>query len=226
MRRSRRLSTPVWQHVRREMTGIPRRVLGPVEGPRGAGERGLWRQVPADKGRNVERTTGIEPAFSAWEADVLPLNYIRARFPPVTRGVRAEQSSRSPRSVVTVGSGRELSSAHEAPALIPHLIFVLDIVSGEHPDCPRPSRSCCMVTISSSPDFLAMDAIRPPRQSTYAASSRAGIRNNACTVSCRSNRSPRQPGWIRAASGCSNRSTPSMTDSNSACRAPSCWTRW
>ena len=26
----------------------------------------------------VERMTGIEPAFSAWEADVLPLNYIRA----------------------------------------------------------------------------------------------------------------------------------------------------
>jgi hypothetical protein len=25
----------------------------------------------------LERTTGIEPAFSAWEADVLPLNYIR-----------------------------------------------------------------------------------------------------------------------------------------------------
>ena len=26
-----------------------------------------------------ERMTGIEPALSAWEADVLPLNYIRAR---------------------------------------------------------------------------------------------------------------------------------------------------
>jgi hypothetical protein len=26
----------------------------------------------------VERVTGIEPAFSAWEADVLPLNYTRA----------------------------------------------------------------------------------------------------------------------------------------------------
>jgi hypothetical protein len=26
----------------------------------------------------MERMTGIEPAFSAWEADVLPLNYIRA----------------------------------------------------------------------------------------------------------------------------------------------------
>ncbi len=25
----------------------------------------------------VERMTGIEPALSAWEADVLPLNYIR-----------------------------------------------------------------------------------------------------------------------------------------------------
>lgn len=26
----------------------------------------------------LERMTGIEPAFSAWEADVLPLNYIRS----------------------------------------------------------------------------------------------------------------------------------------------------
>jgi hypothetical protein len=26
----------------------------------------------------LERMTGIEPALSAWEADVLPLNYIRA----------------------------------------------------------------------------------------------------------------------------------------------------
>ena len=27
----------------------------------------------------VERVTGIEPALSAWEADVLPLNYTRVR---------------------------------------------------------------------------------------------------------------------------------------------------
>jgi hypothetical protein len=26
----------------------------------------------------LERMTGIEPAYSAWEADVLPLNYIRS----------------------------------------------------------------------------------------------------------------------------------------------------
>ena len=25
----------------------------------------------------MERTTGIEPAYSAWEADALPLNYVR-----------------------------------------------------------------------------------------------------------------------------------------------------
>ena len=29
-------------------------------------------------GTLVERVTGIEPALSAWEADVLPLNYTRA----------------------------------------------------------------------------------------------------------------------------------------------------
>ena len=29
----------------------------------------------------VERVTGIEPALSAWEADVLPLNYTRKREP-------------------------------------------------------------------------------------------------------------------------------------------------
>lgn len=29
----------------------------------------------------LERMTGIEPALSAWEAEVLPLNYIRVRHP-------------------------------------------------------------------------------------------------------------------------------------------------
>src|ERR671912_491148 len=44
----------------------------------------------------VERTTGIEPAFSAWEADVLPLNYVRlardSGHPGVTSGVEATAS--------------------------------------------------------------------------------------------------------------------------------------
>jgi hypothetical protein len=30
----------------------------------------------------LERVTGIEPALSAWEADVLPLNYTRATADP------------------------------------------------------------------------------------------------------------------------------------------------
>lgn len=30
-----------------------------------------------NRGCALERVTGIEPAFSAWEADVLPLNYTR-----------------------------------------------------------------------------------------------------------------------------------------------------
>jgi hypothetical protein len=31
----------------------------------------------------MERMTGIEPALSAWEADVLPLNYIRRVVPQI-----------------------------------------------------------------------------------------------------------------------------------------------
>jgi hypothetical protein len=34
----------------------------------------------------MERVTGIEPALSAWEAEVLPLNYTRmTSLPPVAR---------------------------------------------------------------------------------------------------------------------------------------------
>ena len=29
----------------------------------------------------LERVRGIEPPYSAWEADVLPLNYTRVRWP-------------------------------------------------------------------------------------------------------------------------------------------------
>jgi hypothetical protein len=33
--------------------------------------------LPESRPCSLERVTGIEPAFSAWEADVLPLNYTR-----------------------------------------------------------------------------------------------------------------------------------------------------
>ena len=35
--------------------------------------------LPATWASSSERVTGIEPALSAWEADVLPLNYTRER---------------------------------------------------------------------------------------------------------------------------------------------------
>jgi hypothetical protein len=42
--------------------------------------------VEDEKSGRAERVTGIEPAFSAWEADVLPLNYTRGA-PKVTKAV-------------------------------------------------------------------------------------------------------------------------------------------
>ena len=41
----------------------------------------LRRQLlyPAELKAPMERMTGIEPAYSAWEADALPLNYIRKK---------------------------------------------------------------------------------------------------------------------------------------------------
>ena len=38
------------------------------------------RNDPLNWDFSVERVTGIEPALSAWEADVLPLNYTRAHL--------------------------------------------------------------------------------------------------------------------------------------------------
>ena len=56
-------------------------VVGPVEGPTEpqllAIESGRSEKGPLIRGNPLERMTGIEPALSAWEADVLPLNYIR-----------------------------------------------------------------------------------------------------------------------------------------------------
>jgi hypothetical protein len=38
----------------------------------------LASKMPLNWRFALERVTGIEPALSAWEADVLPLNYTRA----------------------------------------------------------------------------------------------------------------------------------------------------
>ncbi len=48
----------------------------------------------------MERVTGIEPAFSAWEADVLPLNY--------TRGAAAQGRSSAARIAAVLLSDRDI----------------------------------------------------------------------------------------------------------------------
>jgi hypothetical protein len=55
----------------------------------------------------LERVTGIEPALSAWEADVLPLNY--------TRGARLRPAPGLADMVPEPPAGQQ------APALTPHL---------------------------------------------------------------------------------------------------------
>src|SRR6478672_956099 len=56
----------------------------------------------------VERVTGIEPALSAWEADVLPLNYPRMRHRPAS-GPGARRSLAQP-------DGRPATDARRRPA--------------------------------------------------------------------------------------------------------------
>ena len=46
-----------------------------------------WRSMTLTCIFALERVTGIEPALSAWEADVLPLNYTRAHLHRLALGL-------------------------------------------------------------------------------------------------------------------------------------------
>ena len=62
-------TTRTYQPTGRPVGGTPKtRTPEPLNGGSGASDVSRHHR---------ERMTGIEPAFSAWEADVLPLNYIR-----------------------------------------------------------------------------------------------------------------------------------------------------
>ena len=69
-----------------------------------------------ERSDNLERVTGIEPALSAWEAEVLPLNYTRAaRNPSETLGTRAAaQRTRSMDIGQTRRTGVPVTSAAAA----------------------------------------------------------------------------------------------------------------
>ncbi len=57
-------------------------------------ELNLVSKTATEQLRCLERATGIEPAFSAWEADVLPLNYARnVEIPPTSLNQASEAST-------------------------------------------------------------------------------------------------------------------------------------
>jgi hypothetical protein len=56
---------------------VSKRRHGSAEADRATAAPRRSRKMAPDRGNPLERMTGIEPALSAWEADVLPLNYIR-----------------------------------------------------------------------------------------------------------------------------------------------------
>src|SRR5262249_32051350 len=96
-----------------------------------AGHR-MARAIMADRlsdlgTQPVERVTGIEPALSAWEADVLPLNYTRAALGPNRASARpdlvpepttANRFSR-PRPRPRAGAAWPAARRTPAPALQP-----------------------------------------------------------------------------------------------------------
>ena len=61
--------------------------------------------LPEGEVVSCERVTGIEPAFSAWEADVLPLNYTR-----VSRWDPTDSSEHLPAEAIRVGGVRYRSA--------------------------------------------------------------------------------------------------------------------
>ncbi len=57
----------------------------------------------------MEPMTGIEPAYSAWEADVLPLNYIGVRTRGPATAMLAKDLSSASQQVATCGAFRSAS---------------------------------------------------------------------------------------------------------------------
>ena len=67
----------------------------------------------------MERMTGVEPAFKAWEAFVLPMNYIRSAFCAQVVSVSHDGDAREPCATKLV---QVMRSAAAADAGIAHLL--------------------------------------------------------------------------------------------------------
>jgi hypothetical protein len=61
---------------------------------------------------SLERVTGIEPALSAWEADVLPLNYTRERRRRYPSAARCQDLNDAPmdRKPASAGAAKEVAA--------------------------------------------------------------------------------------------------------------------
>jgi hypothetical protein len=72
----------------------------------------IMPEIAAELGSpGVERVTRIELALSAWEADVLPLNYTRARFAASLPGVPAAPGGATCPHIVPDGIPSEIKQA-------------------------------------------------------------------------------------------------------------------
>ena len=97
---------------------------------------------------HVERVTGIEPALSAWEADVLPLNYTRGR-PSLYlfAGPGAHDLPRSALGIAksSVGAGYAVASRAPAP-FRDHLLADVQgaFLTGLHAGCYVAAGVCAM----------------------------------------------------------------------------------
>ena len=108
-----------------------------------------WRCFTRGRACAVERVTRIELAFSAWEADVLPLNYTREERPIVagpssghTRGVIDELLDR------IAAFRRSRPTVPELP-MVAEVLDVLDAVRSPGEIPPAPLRLRPMPCLSS-----------------------------------------------------------------------------
>ena len=75
----------------------------------------------ATRASGVERVMGIEPTFSAWEADVLPLNYTRMDEPEFYCIATASQRRSQGGQGVCLRQGRSATGVvpTHGPSLLP-----------------------------------------------------------------------------------------------------------
>ena len=152
--------------------GSGRRKAGPLLG---VGRRGS---------ACVERMRGIEPPYSAWEADVLPLNYIRRDFDcrPMSSGASSvrDQAHRAPgRNQQAHGEQPIGSSGPEFASLV---LWACGPAGSDrsHTHCRAPWRARARERTARA---ASRDRVRPPRpQVATVATSRFRLSQRTGTI--------------------------------------------